>query len=173
MNRFWAEKNQGPGLLTTALTQVVSSKRYKNIRNIGLSFLRRNLCPAVDYWKKNKLYNFLLSQVAWIHIDRQMILTIHRHVITRLARFSVSHDNAMTWLLHVSQVQQEDRGYYMCQVNTNPMISQVGYLQVVGKLHDFWFFGAQLIYNYFLTPFASEWETNMCFSCCFIAYSLP
>lgn len=101
--------------------------------------------------KKNKLYNFLLSQVAWIHIDRQMILTIHRHVITRLARFSVSHDNAMTWLLHVSQVQQEDRGYYMCQVNTNPMISQVGYLQVVGKLHDFWFFGAQLIYNYFLS----------------------
>lgn len=72
-------------------------------------------------------------QVAWIHIDRQMILTIHRHVITRLARFSVSHDNAMTWLLHVSQVQQEDRGYYMCQVNTNPMISQVGYLQVVGE----------------------------------------
>lgn len=74
-----------------------------------------------------------VHQVAWIHIDRQMILTIHRHVITRLARFSVSHDNAMTWLLHVSQVQQEDRGYYMCQVNTNPMISQVGYLQVVGK----------------------------------------
>ncbi|CAG9784789.1 unnamed protein product [Diatraea saccharalis] len=70
-------------------------------------------------------------RVAWIHIDRQMILTIHRHVITRLTRFSVSHDNAMTWLLHVSQVQQEDRGYYMCQVNTNPMISQVGYLQVV------------------------------------------
>ncbi|CAH0626880.1 unnamed protein product [Chrysodeixis includens] len=70
-------------------------------------------------------------KVAWIHIDRQMILTIHRHVITRLARFSVQHDNAMTWLLHVSQVQQEDRGYYMCQVNTNPMISQVGYLQVV------------------------------------------
>lgn len=71
--------------------------------------------------------------MAWIHIDRQMILTIHRHVITRLNRFSVSHDNAMTWLLHVSQVQQEDRGYYMCQVNTNPMISQVGYLQVVGE----------------------------------------
>lgn len=37
-------------------------------------------------------------------------------------------------MLHVSSVQQEDRGYYMCQVNTNPMISQVGYLQVVGEL---------------------------------------
>lgn len=76
--------------------------------------------------------SFLL-QVAWIHIDRQMILTIHRHVISRVPRFSVSHDNAKTWLLHVSSVQQEDRGYYMCQVNTNPMISQVGYLQVVGE----------------------------------------
>ncbi|GLV43037.1 Dpr-interacting protein delta [Carabus blaptoides fortunei] len=70
-------------------------------------------------------------KVAWIHIDRQMILTIHRHVISRVPRFSVSHDNAKTWLLHVSSAQQEDRGYYMCQVNTNPMISQVGYLQVV------------------------------------------
>ncbi|XP_018326046.2 lachesin [Agrilus planipennis] len=72
-----------------------------------------------------------MTTVAWIHIDRQMIVTIHRHVISRIPRFSVSHDNAKTWLLHVSDVQQEDRGYYMCQVNTNPMISQVGYLQVV------------------------------------------
>lgn len=69
-------------------------------------------------------------KVAWIHIDRQMILTIHRHVIARVPRFSVSH-NQKTWLLHVSGVQQEDRGYYMCQVNTNPMISQIGFMQVV------------------------------------------
>ncbi|XP_055388029.1 lachesin [Condylostylus longicornis] len=70
-------------------------------------------------------------KVAWIHIDRQMILTIHRHVISRIPRYSITYDNANTWLLHVNQVQQEDRGYYMCQVNTNPMISTVGYLQVV------------------------------------------
>ncbi|EEB15808.1 lachesin precursor, putative [Pediculus humanus corporis] len=70
-------------------------------------------------------------KVAWIHIDRQMILTIHRYVVARVPRYSVSHDSQKTWLLHVYGVQQEDRGYYMCQVNTNPMISQVGYLQVV------------------------------------------
>lgn len=78
-------------------------------------------------------FNF---QVAWIHIDRQMILTIHRHVISRIPRYSITYDNANTWLLHVSQAQQDDRGYYMCQVNTNPMISQVGYLQVVGRVSD-------------------------------------
>lgn len=63
-----------------------------------------------------------------------MILTIHRHVISRIPRYSVTFDNSNTWVLHVKEAHQEDRGYYMCQVNTNPMISQVGYLQVVGKL---------------------------------------
>lgn len=61
-----------------------------------------------------------------------MILTIDRHVISRVPRFSVSHDSQKTWLLNVANAQAEDRGHYMCQVNTNPMISQVGYLQVVG-----------------------------------------
>ncbi|KAK7575631.1 hypothetical protein V9T40_011917 [Parthenolecanium corni] len=74
---------------------------------------------------------FLPREVAWIHIDRQMILTIDRHVISRVPRFSVSHDSQQTWSLHVKNAEAEDRGYYMCQVNTNPMISQVGYLQVV------------------------------------------
>lgn len=76
---------------------------------------------------------FLCSQVAWIHVGRQMLLTVHKHVVVKIPRFSVSHDNQKTWLLHISSVQQDDRGYYMCQVNTNPMISQVGFLQVVGK----------------------------------------
>ncbi|KAH0953638.1 hypothetical protein HN011_002028, partial [Eciton burchellii] len=70
-------------------------------------------------------------KVAWIHVGRQMLLTVHKHVVVKVPRFSVSHDNQKTWLLHISSVQQDDRGYYMCQVNTNPMISQVGFLQVV------------------------------------------
>lgn len=73
--------------------------------------------------------------MAWIHVGRQMLLTIHKHVVVKVPRFSVSHDNQKTWLLHISSVQQDDRGYYMCQVNTNPMISQVGFLQVVGKYY--------------------------------------
>lgn len=103
-----------------------------------------------------------MLQVAWIHIDRQMILTIHRHVIARLPRFSVSFDNQKTWLLHVSGVQQEDRGYYMCQVNTNPMISQVGYLQVVGKhfteFYDFW---KQLFTRWFIHSFFFNLENSL------------
>nr|CAH7758189.1 unnamed protein product [Callosobruchus chinensis]CAH7762992.1 unnamed protein product [Callosobruchus chinensis] len=66
-----------------------------------------------------------------------MILTIHRHVISKVPRYSVTNENEKTWVLHVTGVQQEDKGYYMCQVNTNPMISQVGYLRVVGELYKY------------------------------------
>lgn len=37
------------------------------------------------------------------------------------------------WYLHIREVQEADRGFYMCQINTDPMKSQVGYLDVVGK----------------------------------------
>ncbi|XP_075214968.1 dpr-interacting protein delta isoform X2 [Lycorma delicatula] len=112
--------------LVTLMCQAVTEepKFAEPIPNVTVALGRDASLPCVvDHLGTYK--------VAWIHIDRQMILTIHRHVIARVPRFSVSHDNQKTWLLHVSGVQQEDRGYYMCQVNTNPMISQVGYLQVV------------------------------------------
>jgi len=35
--------------------------------------------------------------------------------------------------LHLKDVVETDRGYYMCQINTDPMINQMGYLQVVGR----------------------------------------
>ncbi|XP_014252970.1 lachesin-like isoform X2 [Cimex lectularius] len=109
-------------ILTNALTE--GPKFAEPIPNITVALGRDTSLPCVV----DNLGNY---KVAWIHIDRQMILTIHRHVIARVSRFSVSHDNHKTWMLNVNQAQQEDRGYYMCQVNTNPMISQVGYLQVV------------------------------------------
>ncbi|KAL3289621.1 hypothetical protein HHI36_023031 [Cryptolaemus montrouzieri] len=116
--------------------QVLSENSIHIIKNKVISNISSHMSQDSTYGflKRRIIIYIYCLQVAWIHIDRQMILTIHRHVISRIARFSVSHDNAKTWLLHVSSVQQEDRGYYMCQVNTNPMISQVGYLQVVGKL---------------------------------------
>ncbi|KAI9552050.1 hypothetical protein GHT06_022387 [Daphnia sinensis] len=70
-------------------------------------------------------------RVAWVHLDRQMILTIHRQVVARIGRFSVSYDHQRTWHLHIRGVQQEDAGRYMCQVNSEPMISQVGHVHVV------------------------------------------
>lgn len=72
-------------------------------------------------------------QVAWLRVDTQTILTIHSHVITKNHRIGVTHSEHKTWYLHIKEIRESDRGWYMCQINTDPMKSQVGYLDVVGK----------------------------------------
>ncbi|XP_075214999.1 lachesin-like isoform X2 [Lycorma delicatula] len=70
-------------------------------------------------------------KVAWMHFEQSAILTVHSHVITRNPRISVTHDKHRTWFLHISNVQEEDRGRYMCQINTVTAKTQFGYLHVV------------------------------------------
>ncbi|KAH0811456.1 hypothetical protein GEV33_011335 [Tenebrio molitor] len=72
-------------------------------------------------------------KVAWLRVDTQTILTIHSHVITKNHRIGVTHSEHKTWYLHIKEVRESDRGWYMCQINTDPMKSQVGYLDVVGE----------------------------------------
>ncbi|XP_068214615.1 lachesin-like [Palaemon carinicauda] len=70
-------------------------------------------------------------KVAWFHMDRKMLLSIHTTIVTRIPRFSVTRDDETTWTLHIQSVTREDKGQYMCQVNTEPILNQVGYLNVV------------------------------------------
>ncbi|XP_075210390.1 opioid-binding protein/cell adhesion molecule homolog [Lycorma delicatula] len=70
-------------------------------------------------------------KVAWLRVDTQTILTIHGHVITKNHRIGVTHSDHLTWELRIRDVRESDRGWYMCQINTDPMKSQLGYLQVV------------------------------------------
>lgn len=72
-----------------------------------------------------------------MHFEQSAILTVHNHVITRNPRISVTHDKHdrhRTWYLHINNVHEEDRGRYMCQINTVTAKTQFGYLNVVGKL---------------------------------------
>ncbi|XP_017779903.1 PREDICTED: neurotrimin-like, partial [Nicrophorus vespilloides] len=70
-------------------------------------------------------------KVAWLRVDTQTILTIHSHVITKNHRIGVTHSEHRTWYLHIKEVRESDKGWYMCQINTDPMKSQVGYLDIV------------------------------------------
>ncbi|KYQ60508.1 Lachesin [Trachymyrmex zeteki] len=70
-------------------------------------------------------------KVAWIKSDSRAILAIHTHMVAHNSRLSVTHNGHNTWKLHVSNVQKNDSGTYMCQVNTDPMRSQMGYMEVV------------------------------------------
>ncbi|XP_056645667.1 lachesin-like [Diorhabda sublineata] len=70
-------------------------------------------------------------KVAWIKSDTKAILAIHIHMVAQNPRLSVTHNGHNTWKLHVSNVQKNDSGTYMCQINTDPMRSQMGNLEVV------------------------------------------
>ncbi|XP_043590456.1 neurotrimin-like isoform X5 [Bombus pyrosoma] len=75
--------------------------------------------------------NLRTYKVAWVRVDTQTILSIHHTVITQNPRISLSYNDHRTWYLHIKKVEEVDRGWYMCQVNTDPMRSRQGYLEVV------------------------------------------
>ncbi|XP_026322020.1 lachesin-like [Hyposmocoma kahamanoa] len=77
------------------------------------------------------VHNLSSYKVAWLRVDTQTILTIHTHVISRSRRVGVTHSDHRTWFLHIRELRETDRGWYMCQINTDPMKSQLGYLDVV------------------------------------------
>ena len=57
-------------------------------------------------------------------------MAIHNHMVTNNPRMTVSHNGVNTWKLHIRDVQRNDSGHYMCQINTEPMVSQIGMLEV-------------------------------------------
>lgn len=66
-----------------------------------------------------------MGKSRWVKADTKAIQAIHEHVITHNPRVTVSHSDLNTWNLHIKSVTEEDRGGYMCQLNTDPMKSQV------------------------------------------------
>ncbi|VVC44571.1 Immunoglobulin subtype,Immunoglobulin-like domain,Immunoglobulin-like fold,Immunoglobulin subtype [Cinara cedri] len=105
-------------------TVVGTPKFGEDLNNVTVSVGRE----AVFICNVEKLATY---KVAWLRVDTQTILTIHSHVITKNHRIAVTHTDHRIWFLHIREVREADRGWYMCQINTDPMKSQQGYLQVV------------------------------------------
>lgn len=101
-----------------------------------------------------------IFQVGWLRASDQTILSVHARTVTHNARIAVSYEtggssgsgavsgNAFgvtgssqateevvngTWRLHIRQLKESDRDCYMCQINTSPMISELGCLDILGK----------------------------------------
>nr|CAH0099633.1 unnamed protein product [Daphnia galeata] len=70
-------------------------------------------------------------KVAWVRVDTQTILTIHTKVISRNPRVGLAQSSKRHWYLRLRNVEPSDRGYYMCQINTDPMEHSKGYLEVL------------------------------------------
>lgn len=100
---------------------------------IYISFLIIEIRTVREPSLRGNMMIFVSFQVAWMLFDKSAILTVQNHVITRNPRISVSHDKHRTWFLHINDVHEEDKGKYMCQINTAAAKTQYGYLHVVGK----------------------------------------
>ncbi|XP_059081827.1 protein amalgam-like isoform X2 [Tigriopus californicus] len=70
-------------------------------------------------------------KVAWLRYDKKALLAIHDHVIASKGKIHVTHNDKDTWTLTIRHVNLQDAGFYMCQVNSKPMLSKVAFLNVV------------------------------------------
>lgn len=114
-----------PNLMSTSFSDS-EPEFVEQVPNVTVSVGRDAKFPC----KVNKLDTY---RVGWVRIEDKSILTISHQVVTRNSRISLTQSEHKTWTLHIKNVQESDRGGYMCQVNTLPMKSQVGYLDVTGR----------------------------------------
>ncbi|CAL7937166.1 unnamed protein product [Xylocopa violacea] len=83
-------------------------------------------------------------KVGWIRVEDKTILSLGHRTVTHSPRFLVTLENAkaknqsqsrdeeeVTSRLHIRQLREADRGCYMCQLNTKPMLSQLGCVDVL------------------------------------------
>ncbi|XP_050525797.1 lachesin-like isoform X1 [Daktulosphaira vitifoliae] len=75
--------------------------------------------------------NLGAHKIGWMKAEDQTILTFHERVVASSGRFSVTHEGYRTWYLHIRDVEENDKGCYMCQVNTIEMQKQIGCLDVL------------------------------------------
>ncbi|CAG7734059.1 unnamed protein product [Allacma fusca] len=94
-----------------------------NIRNVTVPAGREAILSCV-------VSNLGKYKVGWIRAEDQTILTLDTKVVTHNSRVTVTHDGSRTWNLHLRQVRQNDRGCYMCQINTAIMKKRLGCIDV-------------------------------------------
>lgn len=58
------------------------------------------------------MINLNLSQVAWLRVDTQTILTIQNQVITKNYRVSIANTEKKIWQLRIRDVKESDKGWW-------------------------------------------------------------
>ncbi|XP_015108925.1 lachesin [Diachasma alloeum] len=97
-------------------------------------------------------------KVGWLRASDQTVLSLNTRIVTHNTRISVTYETGgcsstsdipmgihgvtgsnqvtdegvnCTWRLHIRQLKETDRGCYMCQINTDPMKSELGCLAIL------------------------------------------
>ena len=112
-------------------------------------YLNSNRCNS------NILFIF---QVSWVRHRDLHILTIGRYTYVSDQRFQAYHlADTDDWTLQIRYTQPRDAGIYECQVSTEPKMSLIITLNVVGNDNFVFFFSLFLLSLFFLLPLALNW----------------
>ncbi|XP_058820344.1 neurotrimin-like isoform X2 [Topomyia yanbarensis] len=113
-----------PSAVSSEVTVITDPKFSAPIANVTAAVGREATLTCV-------VHDLGAYKVAWLRVDTQTILTIQNHVITKNKRIGIIYTEKKTWQLRIRDIRESDKGWYMCQINTDPMKSQMGYLDVV------------------------------------------
>ncbi|KAK0075803.1 hypothetical protein PV325_006368, partial [Microctonus aethiopoides] len=97
-------------------------------------------------------------KVGWLRASDQTVLSLNTRIVTHNTRIAVSYEAGgcsstpgipmgiysvsgsnqvmdegvnCTWRLHIRHLKKSDEGCYMCQINTDPMIAELGCLDIL------------------------------------------
>ena len=68
-------------------------------------------------------------QIAWLKEQVHTVISMNKRVITRDRRVLVKETDGL-FQLNIKKVKPLDEGWYMCQINTEPMILRRIFLEV-------------------------------------------
>ncbi|XP_041980673.1 lachesin-like isoform X2 [Aricia agestis] len=126
---FWSMLQALTLLPTMALKDSQTTKRFTEEpafeRPIGnhTFFLGREAVLGCSVTNLGK------HKVGWLRAEDQTVLTMHERAVLG-SRYAVSLDSPRTWQLRIRPLRAEDRGCYMCQINTQPLTWQIGCIDV-------------------------------------------
>ncbi|GAV04357.1 hypothetical protein RvY_14645-2 [Ramazzottius varieornatus] len=70
-------------------------------------------------------------QLVWLRLDSQTILAFKDRTVQNNPRIKISNEERREFSLHIENVQPEDAGVYVVQINTNPVSQMRAYLDVL------------------------------------------
>jgi len=100
------------------------------------SFYALRNCPTLSGWSTSGFHGL---QVMWLrrNTDWPSLLTLGNATHISDSRYSVSFQYPNNWRLAISGVRREDRGLYVCQVNTHPPRMLITNVTVLGNIACF------------------------------------
>lgn len=75
-------------------------------------------------------------QVSWVRRkeDRLHLITFGASTYISDSRYSLEFKQPNDWQLHIQYANERDEGQFECQLNTNPPLVLIVYLEVIGKV---------------------------------------